>query len=267
MIKKVLIVGGGAALLGLVFVGRDAMSYLRTSAGYVSDAVQEAVPIEFQVDRARGMIQDLLPEVRRNMHVIAKEEVEVQRLDEQIGETRSRLAKEKEQLLRLKNDLATGKGEYVYAGRTYTADDVRTDLAARFNRYKTGEATLVSLTDIRNARQKSLTAAQHKLEGMLASKRQLQVEVENLEARCQMIAAAKTTSNYQFDESRLGRVKELVSNLRNRLEVTEKLVNAEVQFHDEIPLDKTTPENIVEQVSEHFSPKTPATPATALAKK
>lgn len=52
MIKKVLIVGGGAALLGLVFVGRDAMSYLRTSAGYVSDAVQEAVPIEFQVDRA-----------------------------------------------------------------------------------------------------------------------------------------------------------------------------------------------------------------------
>jgi peptidoglycan hydrolase CwlO-like protein len=214
------------------------------------------------------MIQDLLPEVRKNMHVIATEEVEVQRLDEQIGDTRSRLTKEKAQLLRLKNDLATSKSEYVYAGRTYTADEVRADLAARFSRYKTGEATLVSLTDIRNARQRSLAAAQHKLEGMLASKRQLQVEVENLEARCQMIAAAKTTSDYQFDESRLGRVKELVSNLRNRLEVTEKLVNAEVQFHDEIPLDKATPENIVEQVTEHFAPKTPATtPATALAKK
>ncbi len=46
------------------------------------------------------------------MHVIAKEEVEVQRLDEQIADTRSRLAKEKEQLLRLKNDLATGKSEF-----------------------------------------------------------------------------------------------------------------------------------------------------------
>ena len=204
MIKRVLIIGGGAALVGLIFVGRDAMSYLRTSAGYVSDAVQEAVPIEFQVDRARGMIQDLLPEVRKNMHVIAKEEVEVQRLDEQIADTRSRLAKEKGQLLRLKNDLGSSKSEYTYAGRIYTADEVRADLASRFNRYKTGEATLVSLTDIRNARQRSLTAAQHKLEGMLASKRQLQVEVENLEARCQMIAAAKTTSNYQFDESRLG---------------------------------------------------------------
>ena len=258
MLKRILIVGGGAALLGLVFVGRGAMSYLRTSAGYVTDAVQESVPIEFQVDRARGMIEDLVPEVRKNMHVIAKEEVEVQRLDEQIAESRSRLAKEKEQLLRLKADLATGKGEFIYAGRTYTADEVRTDLASRFDRYKTGEATWASLVEIRGARQKSLTAAQHKLDGMLASRRQLQVDVENLEARSQMIAAAKTTSAYQFDDSRLGNVKELVSNLRTRLDVAEKLVNAEVYFHDEIPLEKATPENIVEQVTEHFSPKTPA---------
>ncbi len=93
---------------------------------------------------------------------------------------------------------------------------------------------------------------------MLASKRQLQVEVENLEARLQMVAAAKTTSNYQFDDSQLGRVKELVSNLRSRLEVAEKLVNAEVYYHDEIPLDKAAPENIVEQVTEHFAAKTPA---------
>jgi tRNA U34 5-carboxymethylaminomethyl modifying GTPase MnmE/TrmE len=92
---------------------------------------------------------------------------------------------------------------------------------------------------------------------MLASKRQLQIEVENLEARLQVIAAAKATSNYQFDDSRLGRVKELVSNLRTRLEVAEKVVNAEVYYHDEIPLDKTTPDNIVEQVSEHFVVKGP----------
>ena len=109
MIKKMLVIGGGAALVGLVLVGRDAFSYLRTSAGYVTDAVQESVPIEFQIDRARGMVQDLVPEVRKNMHVIAKEEVEVQRLDEQIAESESRLGKEKDQLLRLKTDVASGK--------------------------------------------------------------------------------------------------------------------------------------------------------------
>lgn len=265
MIKRILLVSGGVAVLGLVFAGRDAMSYIRTSAGYVTDAVQETVPVEFQVDRARGMIQDLVPEVRKNMHVIAKEEVEVQRLDQQIADSRTRLAKEKEQILRLKTDVASGRSEFTYAGRNYSAEEVRADLANRFDRYKTGEATLASLVEIRSARQKSLTAAQHKLEGMLASKRQLQVEVENLEARLQMIAAAKTTSDYQFDDSRLGRAKELVSNLRGRLEVAEKLVNAEVYFRDEIPLDKTTPANIVEQVDEHFTAKTPV--ETKVAKK
>jgi hypothetical protein len=255
MVKRIVYVGGGVALLGVLLVGRDLFSYVRTSAGYVSDAVQEAVPIEFQVDRARGLIADLVPEVRKNMHVIAKEEVEVARLDEQIADSRTRLKKEKEQLLRLKNDLTGGRGEFTYAGRSYTSDEVRTDLANRFERYKTAEATLGSLTEIRGARQRSLSAARQKLEGMLASKRQLQVEVENLEARVQMVAAAKATSAYQFDDSRLGRVKELVSSLRSRLQVAEKLVNAEVYYHDEIPVDKATPENIVEQVTEHFAPK------------
>jgi hypothetical protein len=264
MMKKMLVVGGGVVLVGLVFVGRDAYSYLRTTAGYMTDAVQESVPIEFQIDRARGMVQDLVPEVRKNMHIIAKEEVEVQRLDEQIAQGDTRLGKEKDQVLRLKTDVASNKPTFQYAGRSYTADEVRTDLAARFERYKTGEATLASLKEIRNARQKSLVAARQKLEGMLASRRQLQVEVENLEARLQMIAAAKATSNYQFDDTRLGRVKELVSNLRGRLEVAEKLVNAEVYYHDEIPLDKAAPENIVEQITEHFAPKAP--PAGKVAK-
>jgi prefoldin subunit 5 len=265
MIRKVLILGGGAALLGVLLVGRDVISYLRTSFGYVKQSVTEAVPIEFQIDRARGMIQDLVPEVRKNMHTIAQEEIEVQRLEEQIAQNDARQRKEKEHMMRLKGDVAGGKNTFAYGGRNYTLDEVRTDLANRFERYKTNEATLASLKEIRNARQKSLAAARQKLEGMLASKRQLQVEVENLEARLQMIAAAKSTSNYQFDDSRLGRVKELVSNLRQRLDVAEKLVNAEVSFQDEIPLDKATPENIADQVSEYFGSKTPAAAVATVA--
>jgi chromosome segregation ATPase len=257
MIRKMVIAGGGATLLGVALLGHEAFSYVKTSFGYVTGAVQDTVPIEFQIDRARGMVQDLLPEVRKNMHVIAKEEVEVERLDRQIAESQARLEKEKEQLLRLKTDIASGRGAFQYGGRSFTVEEVRTDLANRFDRYKTGEATLASLKDIRAAREKSLSAARQQLEGMLASKRQLQVEVENLEARTQMIAAAKATSDYQFDDSRLGKVKELVVGLRKRLEVSERLVNAEVHYQGEIPLDKSAPENIVEQVSDHFAPKKP----------
>jgi phage shock protein A len=256
MIKKVIFAGVGLAALGTVLYGTSAFSYLRTTAGYVKDGVSEAVPVEFQIDRARGLIQDLLPEVKKNMQVIAKEEVEVQKLDEQIAQNETRLAKEKDQILKLKTDLAENKTSYNYAGRTYAAAEVRQDLANRFERFKTAEATQASLKQIRTAREKSLTAARQKLEGMLAAKRQLLVEVENLEARSQMIAAAKTTSSYQFDDSRLGNVKELVAGLKTRMEVNEKMVNAEANFHDEIPLEKVVPENIEQQVSEYFMPNT-----------
>ncbi|MBN2578391.1 MAG: hypothetical protein JXB10_05315 [Pirellulales bacterium] len=257
MIRKVLkitlIATAGLVVVSL-FVGRDTVSYFRTTAGYFSDSVRESIPIEFQIDRARGLIQDLVPEVRKNMHIIAKEEVEVQKLDEQIAETEDRLAKEKEQILRLKTDLARRDDAYRYAGRSYTVEEVRADLAHRFERYKTADATQASLKEMRIAREKSLAAARQKLEGMMAAKRQLQVEVENLEARAQMLAAAQTTSNYQFDDSRLGHVKELIAGLKTRLNVAEKLVGAEANFHDEIPLDKSAPENIVEQVTEYFAP-------------
>jgi len=253
MVKRVIVGSVATLLLGFFFFGRDAVSYVRTSTGYVKDSVQNSVPMGFQLDRARGMIKDLTFEVRKNMHVIAKEEIEVERFQKQIDAAQAALAKDKESLLKLKTDLASGKKAFEYGGRKYTVEQVRTDLANRFERYKTSEATLASLQDIHRARQRSLDAARQKLEGTLAAKRQLQVEVENLDARRQMIAAAQTTSNFQFDDSQLGRVKELVTDLRTRLDVAERLVNAEGTYHDEIPVDQATPANIVEQISEHFA--------------
>jgi len=252
MIRKTILVGLGAVLvLGLLF-GGAAVSYVRTSAGYVRQAVHESVPIEFQIQRARGMIGDLIPEIRKNMHVIAKEEVEIERLEEQIADARARLGKEKEELLRLRADLGEGRSVYTYAGLTYTSAEVKEDLARRFERYKTNDATLASLEQIHSARLKSLEAARRKLEGMMAARRQLQVEVENLEARVQMLAAAQATSDFQFDESKLGKVKELIADLQTRLDVAERLLSAETDFHDEIPLDEPTPENVVDEVTEYF---------------
>lgn len=252
MIKKMVIMSGGAVLTLVVLFGTSARSYLRTSGGYVKQAVHDSVPVEFQIDRARTMIRDLAPEVRNNLHVIAREEVEVKRLEERIERSKDRLQQEKSQIMRLRDDLAEGKDVYTYAGRTYEPSQVKADLANRFNRYKTGDATLASLEQIHTARQRSLQAARQRLEGMLAARRQLEVEVENLEARRQMIAAAQTTSQFHFDDSQLGRVKELIADLRTRLDVADQMVQAETDFHPEIPLDEPAPENVVEQISEYF---------------
>ena len=132
-------------------------------------------------------MRDLLPDIRKNMHVIAQEEVEVERLEKQIAASENKLDKDRAGLVRLKNDASNQLASYEYGGRSYTLTQVKEDLANRFERFKTNEATLASLKDIQHARQKSLEAARQKLEGMLAAKRQLEVDVENLEARLKMV--------------------------------------------------------------------------------
>jgi chromosome segregation ATPase len=251
-LRKLGVTIAAVAMIGGFFFGRDAFSYVSTAAGWVKASVRNSVPVEFEIERARKLVKDLVPDIRRNMHVIAQEEVEVERADKQIAEQESQLSKEREEMLRLKTDLSSGKSEFDYGTRKYTTDEVKTDLARRFERYKTHDATLASLRDIRAARTRSLDAARQKLDGMLAAKRQLEVDVENLEARLKVVEVAQTNCNYSFDDSQLGRAKELIADVRSRLAVAERMVQVEDKLQGEIPLDEPTPANIVEQVSEYF---------------
>ena len=79
------------------------------------------------------------------------------------------------------------------------------------------------------ARRTSLDAARQKLEGMLAAKRNLEVEVENLEAKFKAFEVAQTTSEFNIDDSQLGRVKDLIADVRARLNVAERLANSQMR--------------------------------------
>jgi chromosome segregation ATPase len=258
MIRRTVFSLGGLALAAVFFFGRNATSYVQTSAGMVRDAVKEAVPLSFEIDRARKLVQELVPDIRRNMHVIAQEEVEIDRLEQQVAASETKLEKDRSDLAKLNRDAATSQCAYQYGGRSYTLAEVRTDLANRLERCKTGDATLKSIKDIRQARRKSLEAARQKLDGMLASKRQLEVEVENLEARLKMVEVAETTSNCHFDESQLGRAKQLVGDLRTRLGVAERMLLVEGETQGEIPLSEPASENIVDEVTAYLAPETGA---------
>lgn len=253
MCKKIAMAATGLALVLGLFFGRDAASYVGTSVGWVKDSVKEAVPPEFELERARRMVKDLVPDIRKNMHVIAQEEVEVARLEREITATEEALVKDKADVTRLSSDLKAQPVSFNYGGRTYSEDQVKRDLKARFDRFKTKEATLESLREIHEARIASLQAAQNKLAGMQTAKRQLEVDLQNLEAKLKMVEAAQTTCDYNFDDSRLSRAKELVSDLRTRLEVAQRMVDADGKELGEIPLDETVTGDIVAEVDEYFA--------------
>lgn len=252
MCKRLFLTALAVTLVGGMIFGTSAWSYLTTGAGKVTQTVEDSVPIDFQIDRARNMVRDLEPEIRRSMHVIAKEEVEVEQLDNRIEAAQTKGEKDKSDIMRLQSDLESGKSVFRYANHEYTCDEVKQDLARRFARYKTSDATLGSLRDMRDARQRNLDAARQKLAAMMSAQRQLLVEVENLEAKLKLVEVAQASSDLQLDDSQLARAKALMSDIHARLEVAAKLANADTSFQEEIPLDAPAPHDIADQVAEYF---------------
>jgi len=82
-----------------------------------------------------------------------------------------------------------------------------------------------------------LEAGREKLKAMQAAKSQLEVDVANVEARQEMVKVAQTTSEFNFDDSRLSRTKQLIRDIGCRIDVAEKLVNAETTYPGQINLD------------------------------
>src|SRR3954468_20726570 len=123
MIKKAILVATGLGLTTVVLFGRNASSYVSTTYHRLTDSVEEAVPVDFQIDRAKQMVGAPDPEIRRSMHVIAKEEVAVEQLTTQITGNQDKVDKDKQDILRLQADLGENKSVYHYASRTFTCDE------------------------------------------------------------------------------------------------------------------------------------------------
>lgn len=252
MLKKSAYVGGAAALLLVLLFGADAWSYLRTGIHNTQAAVTDNIPIEFQLERARNMIKDLNPEIEKNMRMIAKEEVEVSGLKDELKALDGKLAKSEREVLRLTNDLKRGDSTFVYAGKSYTSEQVKCDLENRFNRHKTLQSTVDSLAKVVAKREQGLAAAQEKLAAMQAAKGQLEADVAELAARNQMVQVAQTSSTFKFDNSVLSRVQETVKDIGTRIAVREKLVNADTAPLGEINLEEKQQKDIAEEVTRYF---------------
>ncbi|MDZ4849832.1 MAG: hypothetical protein SGI77_11085 [Pirellulaceae bacterium] len=252
MLKKLLLGSLIAGGCGFALMGTSVYSYLSTGVSSLQQGIKDQIPVEVEIKRARDMISNLRPEIAQNLHVIAREEVEVSRLNKELLGKSQNLTKAKEDIMRLKDDISDKPTKLVYAGRHYSVEQVRDDLNQRFKRFQTQEATVGKLEKILLAREKNLDAARRKLDEMLAAKRQLEIEVENLQARLTMVQVAETSSGLSLSDNRLSQTRDLLDEIASRIEVAERLVDSEGDIRGAIPLDESAPEDIVDQISEYF---------------
>lgn len=248
----------GAAALGLYNFGDDGISYVSTAGRLVSNEVGDQIPIRFELERAKTMIDSLVPDIKRNMIVIAKEEVSAESVRSEVEAANKSLQEQRKELLALRDEAVKGSRELRIGTRVATDEEVQSELKRLFARYKLAEATLGAKQDLLLSREGTLTAARKKLETMMNAKRDLEVQVENLEARLTTVQSDAVTSSVEFDDSNLSKCQELVDDLRVRLQVAERLIVTDGQIEDLTTTITFGDEDVLSQIDAHLSQESPS---------
>lgn len=252
--KRVAIVS--AAAVGLYTFGDECASYFSTASKMMSERVGDTIPVSFEIERARTMVSRLNPDIKRNLVVIAKEEVGVAEIKKEIAQYQSRIERQRQDLTKLRDHVKQGY-EIKVGGRVATKGEVDEELRRQLDRLKLGESTLNAKHDLLASRQTSLASAKSKLEVMLNAKRDLEVQIENLESRMRTVESEAIANKIHFDDSNVDKCQSLVDSLRIRLQVSEKLAvtNGVLEdYHSKLTLGEER--DVMSEIDSHLSKTT-----------
>jgi RNase H-fold protein (predicted Holliday junction resolvase) len=249
----------GLALVGGLLFGGDLVSYISTSAKSMRTAMKDNVPIEFELQRARDSLEQIIPEMQANIRLIASEEVEVADLQTDIRQCDTSLGEERTRVARLRDILGTEQVRYVVGGLEYSRDQVKDELARRFDHFKEAEQVLAGKKRLLETRQRALLAATAVLDRTRSQKVRLEDQIAALESQYRLVKAAAVGSPLQVDNSKLAQTEKLIGEIRKRLDTAERVLAHEARFIQPMQIDTITERELVAQVDDYFHPGEPTT--------
>jgi hypothetical protein len=243
---------GALAIAGAVVFGTDAVSYVRSSAKGLRASVKNNIPLEFELRRARDLLDEVLPEMQANVRLIAHQEVEIATAREDIAIAQRSLDEERLRVAKLRDHLGTAQTSFTFSGVRYERDELKQELARRFERLREAEMTLAGKKRLLENRQKSLIAAEKQLEQTRARKVALEAQVETLAAQYRLVQAAGAGKDVRIDQTKLAQAERLIGQIRTQLDVAERVLAREAKFTQPIPIDVVNEKELVARVDEHL---------------
>lgn len=243
----------GLAITAFVF-GTDMLSYLRSSTTSMQRAVKDAIPVDFELQRARDLLEEIIPEMHANIKLIAREEVEIAALTSDITQSEKLLQEEQQRLAKIRQKY---DNHYAALNSHETSPDRRSllqKLSQRFDRFKEAQVVLESKRRLLQSREQSLDAAMGMLEKTRSQKELLAGKIETLQSQYRLVQASSVGSKIQFDDTKLAQTEKLINQIKKRLDVAERILAHESRFVDSTPIDEISETELLEQMDQYFTP-------------
>ncbi len=214
-------------LLGLLVVALcglstcELSSYFDTAAAELRKSAKELVSVEFELKRARRLVEGLDGAIRDSAERVVRNKLAIERLEKKIAGYDEKLAAGRERILQLKDELKRGSTSYVLAGKTYSTEELREELKFRFDRYQEMEATVRDLTRVLEQLREKRSANERRFRQLSATKVRLAAEIEGLDARLSALRAAEATGEVASTGADVSRIRRLLDEIHVRIRVDE----------------------------------------------
>jgi len=217
MIRKIAI-ASVAVVAGLFILNSTHLgSYARTAWKKVKATAKAQIPLENQLEVIRNEVSQFMPELRKQVSGLAAETVAVQGLRHEIVDIRTNLDKQRTKIVAMKDELRTVKTGL--EGRSSSGDRLRSRLERDVASYKRCADELKAKESLLEAKEQALEADKEKLANMRSQKEQWEVQIAQMETELKLLRTAQTKCAFQVDDSKFERIKGMLADVRNQINV------------------------------------------------
>ncbi|MDA0373421.1 MAG: hypothetical protein O2865_06520 [Planctomycetota bacterium] len=236
---------------GFLLFGTHLGSYVGTAVHEARRGVSETIPIEFELERARDLIEAIEPELHEARREVAQAEVDLQNVRNEVE--------------RLEVDVEVGARKLRNVSTSLCADEsginltsfdrrrVEFDLERTFDTFRNQEALLSGKRALIERQERAVEAARQRLDAVRIEKARLEDLVATLTTqKRQLDALAASSRTIELDDSALGRARDVLNDIQNRLDVTQRMLEDEVYLGAE-PTAVISGRDILSEIEAHFA--------------
>ncbi len=187
--------------------------------------IKGRVSPEAKLDEARHLLANLGPEERKAQSVIAGEIVAVDKLRNEIAQTRANLDKREAALADLRTELKKGTSFVTLDNQKIPREKVEANLARQWDSFKNAKEALKSQEDLLKTREEGLEAAKAKLTALRSKREELQAKVDKMEIELKKLRTAQTVNNVNVDDSKFSEAAKLVDEIDTQIKTQVEELN------------------------------------------
>lgn len=255
MLKKLFVTGLVVAAGLFVLSSTRLGSYGWTAWNKTKKAVKAQVPLEFEIERVRQQVAQLVPDMQKNVGKVADEMVAVENLRGEIAFQRKELDKRKSDIRVMADELKSGTERIALGGRTYSRDRIKNRLDADLKSCVRLEEEIKAREQTLEYKERALDVAREQIAGIKLQKQELETEIAKMEAEVKALRLAQSRSTIELDDSRLAHIKASLQEISNRLRSEKIRGDLEGQFSNDpvIKVEKTKSANdVVKEVEDYL---------------